>query len=563
LLITRTLSGLANGAHMAGTEITDLNVTLRDWPQIMPSYLEAGKHIMESGHIALSPPGLPVVYFWLNNLSAALPAVSEPLGMAARGYQCQNFGIMAYSNAQLASSWFGVLMPIWAGLTVFPLYRLGGKWATLWWPLVPSLALFTPVWNTFYPLLTVLAYFALDWALRNWQAPIQRQRVIAILLVLVAGLLTSLLTFANISMVPLIGFLCLYTLFFLLRQHLLKLLTRREMILNGLAIASLLAISVSSVWLLYYFASGGVTPLTLLTSIMGRHLPQDRPYLPWIYLHLYDLALFTGLPVVVVALAQIFNTLKDIPGWRRIFSSSVSIESDTNLKFDPLALSLALILVILALSGTARGETGRVWLFFVPFILILATRALSGLSPIRASTAYMLVTVAQAITLLTVVGFLRVMDTELTLPPTAPPVTQAAVGGLPAPVNFAGNFSLIGEQAIPAGNGLDLTLSWRDDQRVSYPYYFSALIVAPDGTTPLPNVVWQPFDNNFPATCWSPGEIITETRHLPLGDQPVSGNYWISLSALTLGNGTAQGLPVLQPGAKPDTQIGLGPIHIP
>src|SRR5258708_18314990 len=34
LLVTRTLSGLASGAHLAGTEIKDLSATLRDWPQI-------------------------------------------------------------------------------------------------------------------------------------------------------------------------------------------------------------------------------------------------------------------------------------------------------------------------------------------------------------------------------------------------------------------------------------------------------------------------------------------------------------------------------------------------
>src|SRR5258708_5833076 len=84
-------------------------------------------------------------------------------------------------------TWFGVLMPVWVALTILPLYRLGGKWAALWWPLIPSLALFAPVWNTFYPLLAVLAYFALDHALRHWQAPSSRQRAVAVLLVLMAG----------------------------------------------------------------------------------------------------------------------------------------------------------------------------------------------------------------------------------------------------------------------------------------------------------------------------------------------------------------------------------------
>ncbi|NJL95354.1 MAG: hypothetical protein HC915_17355 [Anaerolineae bacterium] len=35
-----------------------------------------------------------------------------------------------------------------------------------------------------------------------------------------------------------------------------------------------------------------------------------------------------------------------------------------------LALALGLTLLILTLSDTARGETARVWLFFVPFLLL-------------------------------------------------------------------------------------------------------------------------------------------------------------------------------------------------
>src|SRR5579859_2358319 len=168
LLVTRTLSGQANGTHSAAAEITDLAATLRNWPQIMPTYLQAGVHPFESRHIALSPPGLPAFYYLLNQAMAALPALSDKLGMALRPLQCQNFAIMAYSNAQLASAWFGVLMPVWGGLAVFPLYRLGGKWAALWWPLVPALTMFTPDWNVLYPLLALVSYFLLDRALRAW-----------------------------------------------------------------------------------------------------------------------------------------------------------------------------------------------------------------------------------------------------------------------------------------------------------------------------------------------------------------------------------------------------------
>jgi hypothetical protein len=529
LLVTRTLSGLATGPHMAGAEIADTMQAMRDWPRLMPTYIQAGQHIMESMHVALAPPGLPLFYHSLDRLLDALPVIADPLGMALRQYQCQNFAIMAYSNAQLASAWFGVLMPVWAGLAVFPLYRLGGARAILWWPLVPSLAMFTPTWNTAYPLLAVLAFWLLDRGLQHisWR-------------IVLSGILLSLATFANISIVPFAGFLVLYAGLVYLRRYLANPQpgTLTTAIVNGL----LFLLGLISVWTLYYVLSG-VTPLAILSQALGQHLELDRPYLPWIYLHLYDLALFTGFPLVIVALAAIIQNLR---------KRSIS-------QLDPLGVSLILTLLILALSGTARGETGRVWLFFVPFILILATRWLDQLLPPRAIT---LVTITQAVMLITLVAFLRVMGTELNPPPDTPPGNQADMDLFPSAVTFADGIDLIGRRTEVRNGNIELTLAWRAEKRSSVPYYLSALLVKPDGA-PFPQAInWQPFETRYPMTCWQQGQVITETKLLPLGDTVMPGNYWISLSMFDRRT-PDKPVQVTQGGAVPDKQIGIGPVDVP
>jgi hypothetical protein len=534
LLVTRTLSGLATGAHLAGTEIRDPLMTVRNWPQIMPTYLQPGQHSMLSVHVALSPPGLPLFYYTLDRLFEAVPSMADPLGMRLRLYQCQNYAITAYSNAQLASAWFGVLMPLWAGLTVLPLYRAGGRLAVSWWPLVPSLALFTPTWNTFYPLLGLVAYLLLDAGL---QASLRGDRRLRFLAAIVgAGILLSVATFANISVVPLIGFFAIYSAIVYLRAYWQGAMPTRQFVTTAVVAGLLLGLGVSSVWALNYAVSG-VTPIAILAQALGQHLELERPYLPWVFLHLYDLALFTGFPVVALAVAVILRSVRRL---RTV---------------DPLVGALALTLIVLALSGTARGETGRVWLFFVPYILILAARYMSN----RADTTT-LITVAQAVVLITLAGFLRVMGTELNPAPGAPPSEQATVDPLTEPATFANSFTLIGSRAVQTGDGLDLTLSWRADRQVAVPYYLSALVVKPDGQPLPPAVNWQPFDTRYPVTCWQPGQIITETRRLPISGSPSPGNYWISFSAFDERDG--KGIPVQQPGAESSTQIGLGPIPI-
>jgi hypothetical protein len=427
--------------------------------------------------------------------------------------------------------------------------------------------LFVAGWNTVYPLIAISGYLMLNAGLRPYLTS-QRQMTGTEnegdalhkstrrnLLIVGSGVLISLATFANISTVPMIGFLGIYTALVVLKWWdvglvpIKRLIAQKSLIsfspIRGLLwIGVLLFIGLSSVWIVYYAVSG-VTPFAILNTALGEHLTLDRPYLPWVYLHLYDLALFTGLPVVLMALVAIVRGLP----LRRRFDLST---------FDPLGVALAVTLLILVLSGTARGETGRVWMFFVPFVLILAARAITG----RMS---FLATITQAIVLLTLVAFLRTVGTELTPPPRQPMGGQANNEPLATPATFAGGFTLVGWRGTPGKEGIDLTLSWRADRQSSVPYYLSALIVDPDRKPIPPASNWQPFETRYPITCWQPGQIITETRHIPLsGHNLKSGDYWISLSAFEAHNGVEpKGVTVSQPGQPLANQIGLGPVRVP
>jgi hypothetical protein len=537
LLATRTFSGLATGAHMAGVLLADMGQALRDWPALMPTFLEPDQYIMPSVHIALSPPGLPLLFHETMRLLEAIPPLADAAGMALRPLQCHNFAIMAYDNAQLGSAWLGILMPVWAAFAVLPLYRLGGRLAALWWPLVPSVALFVPNWNTAYPVLALVAFWCLDRSLREHA----RGRVVA-LSALASGALVSLLTFLNISTVPLIGLFGLYAL--LTAWGRAGQLTIRSLA-PAVRVGLWFGAGLITVWGMY-FAATGVTPLAILEVALGQHLELERPYLPWVFLHVYDLLLFTGLPVALVAVLAI--TQRPRP---------------------PLTAALALIIAIMAVSGTARGETGRVWMFFSPFILIIAARALQppdSSEEVSIPRGAGMVTLTQALVLATLVAFLRVIATELT-PPPPPPDDQTPLQVPAAPSALGGYFTLIGWRAEPASDStsIDLTLRWRAEARSAVPYFFSALIIGPEGQLVSDAVNWQPFDTDldvpkYPVTCWAPGQVVTETRRLPLGEL-APGEYWISLSAFDVRD--MQRLSVTAPGTPEDTQIGLGPVRIP
>jgi hypothetical protein len=239
-LFIRTVSGVVSGPHLAGAEIDWSNWL--NWPQAVAAFEGRSIHVLQSG------PGLPLWYAALNRILAVFPDLSANLQKPLLPLQCHNYALLAYPPQVWASAWFGILMPVWAGLTVFPLYvvsrRMGGDGAAgltvTWWPLIPALLAFTPTWNTIFPLLAVIAFWLLLRGLGG--------RAIWLL---ASGAVCGLLIFANYAPVPLLGLFGFHVLLHYRRQM-------RQAVIIGLWFGLGLALP----WLLYGLASG-LTPFDL------------------------------------------------------------------------------------------------------------------------------------------------------------------------------------------------------------------------------------------------------------------------------------------------------------
>ena len=156
-LYSLTVSGRAAGWHMAAAHIEDLTTTLRDWPEFMK---ESASY---TPHLDHTPPGMVLIYYSLSHLLDRLPQIADWLAQSLRWQLCQY--LIGYTSGQYAAAWIGMLTPVWASLTVLPLYSLGrrvfgeevARWSVLWWPLIPSLLMFAPLVNTGFALPSVLA----------------------------------------------------------------------------------------------------------------------------------------------------------------------------------------------------------------------------------------------------------------------------------------------------------------------------------------------------------------------------------------------------------------------
>jgi hypothetical protein len=508
-LFARTFSQVATAHHWGSAQIDWSGGEWRDWTGVMARV---------GSHVGTSPPGLPMMYALAADVSqrTGLDAVlARPLITAL----CVDYRIYDLTLAEVASGWLGVLSPVWAALAVFPIYALAKRagarpeLAVLWWPLVPGLAGFAGSVSTLFPLFTVVMMLPLAGGLTARRAA-------------VAGLVFGIATFTNFALLPLAG---LAGYFVLIRW---LLMTPRPPFAFPIRIGAAFALAAMTVWAVW-FAFTGETPFDLLRQSFDTHLELERPYAFWVWFHLWDWIVWSGVGLVIAA----------VVASREYWRSRVA-----NPELAALAAALILTLLTLTLSGITRGESGRIWLFLSPLLPVLIAGGYfdwrAGWLPLASAQASL------TIALVFAVNAFNAPDV-----PPQPVLQSASSDAAPLAVFTApdgGRFALISAQQADPDT---LELAIRGEIPTLAPVWFGLIGVDADGET-YSVEPQQPVYNGerLPSACWRDQ---TETRvFLSLPDMS-AGAFYVSLSAY----GYRAGDPplVVQTAEGEDTQIGLGP----
>jgi hypothetical protein len=538
-LFTRTASNVSSAEWWAGAQIDWQSGQWRDWTGVMET-LGA-----QTSNVATSPPGMPIIYGLTTDLLNRFPDLSNGLYQTLLPYQCHNFALLNFSPAEWASASIGILTPLWAGLAIFPIYlitrllspEVDARIPALWWALVPGVLAFATSSSTLFPLIALWVFYFLLRGL-NDSSP---------LWLLIAGILYGIGLFLNFIFLPLAALYGFYT---LLHAH-----QHRVSIVRPVIVGLWFGLGAAVPWLIF-FALTGQTPLQILAQSLNTHLDLERPYLYWVWMHLWDWAVWTGLALVLLFVNKGL--------WTRGLSPLSRHDSQ------PL-LPLALLLTLLALtfSGTTRGESGRIWLVLSPFALIAAVLPLH---PVSQETRrgeptvyphpqnFLIITLAQGVCTLALAATIAPYNApDLSRPPQVPQVDVSR----PVEAVFEGRYRLIGWDASANQDAITLSLQWQGIERPNEPQWFSAVLVSPDGATSLVEA-WQPGGNlPYPTTCWSPDVVIGDRVTLPLPQSAPSGDWYISLAAFGGGTLADERLRVTLADGSEDAQIGLGPIAVP
>ena len=505
-LVDRTLAVQTNGYFWTAANITDINQTLANYPTAMTQF--------ESDHARTHPPGLVVSNWITKQLLQRSPELASGMAQTIQPLRCTDLWLLEQPRATVAALGIWAILPLILGATaVFPAYlltksisnnglsaKLSGLVAA-----IPALLIFAPLPDQIYTLLTLLIFAAYR---KGWQ--IQNGRWLFL-----AGLLLSISTFLSVGNGAILIFLGCYSLLMLWQRP----YTFQQ--LGRLLVPFALGLIV--IWGVYWLG-WGVPPWAIVVVGLDEHFSlviAQRNYTTWLGFNLLDLALFTGLPIFIAFICALGTAMRSF------------IRKEIQEK-DVLILSTASLILILTLSGSTRGEVGRIWLFFMPLMLIASVIWLADWLPNKKwlwGLASMQIIWAIGLGL----SWQPIQATIVTA--QKPAFAMMPTNSSPVNVHFDHGIILSQTALNQSSTELTLTLNWEASQPTERPYAVFNHLIDEQGNLISQADGWS-INGQWPTTCWQDGEPVIDQHHIPLPPNLPAGNYTIHTGLYNNADGT-------------------------
>jgi hypothetical protein len=360
-LVAVQLSRVSAGYLAEAYRVDDLSRYLRDYAREMPSKPE---------HVATHPPGAVLWFYLIRRAGELMPGLNRAamttacsasgltlprLARAVGAYPTATWqGADALATALIASGALAaggcLMVPVLFATLRGQIGDERALAAAAAMALVPSMLLHFPALDELIALLGALMMAALVAATRRPA------------LALLAGLIAAAALFVSLGALALVAlggfFLLLSAGRRIDTQHRTSLWTPALFVLGlllGLAAWQSVGVDVVQV-----FAQG----LSAHSSITGRAF--SRTYGVWVWLNFIEFGVFLGLPLAAMIVASVPRMLRDLRG-----GPVAALPSH-------LGAAAVLTILLLDLSGVVKGETGRLWLFFAPYLCAAAAPSLIG-----------------------------------------------------------------------------------------------------------------------------------------------------------------------------------------
>lgn len=456
-------------------------------------------------------------------------AAAAPLASFIYPLRCTDLWLLNQPAPTVAALAVWAFLPLLAAaFTAIPLYFLGhqlydahvARLSAIFGATLPALLIFAPTPDQLFALLSTLI-------LLIWLMAVQRRSAIYAFL---AGLLLSITTFFSLGNGALLLVLAVFALG---HPNLKSKIVHLKWLLWFI-------VGLASVWLIYWLG-WGVAPWAVARVGLQQHyelVTSLRRYDWWVAYNLIDLLIFAGPIVVVGFAAALFTTIRSLI-LPKVSTTMLTVGS-TLRKDNSTGLILALAFLILALdlSGSARGEVGRLWLFFMPLLAVISADQLVSLSasqhfsssatqPSALSTQYSALLLAAQLILVLSLG-LAWKPIEAVIVVAERPQMPAAIPTHEVAVPFGETIQLTGYDwdTTEAGPGgvLKVTLYWEAEDAAARPYTVFTHLLNQNGDLVAQKDNW-PVNGLWPPTCWQPGEVVVDPYTIPLPSDLPAGTY--------------------------------------
>jgi hypothetical protein len=318
----------------------------------------------DSLHIGTHPPGLVAVQCLLLRTMGENPRVTELLVRlmpfsTTKGFQ----GVEAWNprpvpRADRAALYAAGLLTLLAcSATVVPLYLMARttlsasvSWAAAaFWPLVPAANLFQPDADTAYPFLATLALALAVWAVRPAGDLAERAPRTSVILGSLSGMILAVGMFFTLAFLPvglIVGLVIASS----------PMAGWRRKLVSILAVGAGFLLLTAAGWSIL-----GANPIPIWDWNLKNHarfyVEYPRTYAGWLVVNPVELAIALGLPAVVWAAVGLGRpSLLPTSFWATL-----------------------VVLVLLNVVGRNMGEVARLWLLFMPPLLLAAGSGLARL----------------------------------------------------------------------------------------------------------------------------------------------------------------------------------------
>jgi len=343
VLVERIVNPGENGQFTASLGITNIF-----------SYLSNFNHIVSAleQHAKSHPPGGIVLFWFLNLIFQFFPKENFISNLVLHGSDFAMLWNGLLAGQKLTAVFSSILLPFLLTLPIIPIYYLGKllfKAKTAFrsiaiYAVVPSVVFFVPLLDAFYSVFPLVSLILVIQGITK--------RNLGFLFL--SGMVMGLGLFFTFSITPYF-LIYLITLIILLyqKQNLINLSGRVFKYYTAL----LLGLSSFLILCLFFLR------INLMETVFSIKLVY-RSYFPWVFYNLYDFFIFTGIPVFILFVYLVKDFINKFLNYKAI-------------KQNFLFLAFIITLITVDVLGVVRGETGRIYLFFVPILVLLVAHFLT------------------------------------------------------------------------------------------------------------------------------------------------------------------------------------------